>query len=82
MVEDLIGYQGAEKGTQAKQEHLGSRKIKSSVSVEGESKMREGAKKMSREKQRKDYGGKRKAQAQRRNQGAASAKGENKMHEG
>ena len=48
--------------------------------------MREGAKKMSREK-KKDHGRKRKAQAPRRKlwkkiQGAASAKGENKMHDG
>ena len=38
MKEELIDYQGAKKGTKAKKEHLGSRKIKSAASAEGEGK--------------------------------------------
>ena len=57
---------GEIKGSKAKEEHTGSReKTNGAASAKGESKMREGAKKMSRG-ETKDYGGKRKAQALRR----------------
>ena len=57
---------GEIKGTRVKEKHLGSQgKTKGAASAKGESKMREGAKKMSRW-ETKDYGGKRKAQAPRR----------------